>query len=702
MRRPVLWIGLVLIAALTALRLSDPAPLSVVRLAYFDWLQRMDPREPAALPVRVVDINEASLAQLGQWPWSRDRLADLTDRLAEAGAAVIAFDMIFAEPDRLSPVRFTEDPALSKFLNSSITPGDLLALDTDRSFAEAIRSAPVVLGIARSGRQDDPLATPKSGVVLVGDTPAEALPELGPTTSLVPMLAEAAQGIGALSVGPDSNGAVARTLPLLWTSGDALVPSLALEVLRVYLGEANLTLWQADGVPGTAGKVSVGPHEIPVSQNGRLWLRARPEDPRSYIPAYEVLTGTTPADLKGAVVLVGTSAAGLLDLRTTALGETVPGVAVHAQAVEQILTGEHLIRSDFAGAVELLLFVSAGLIVAASMSLSGLVTAVITGGLATVAIAGTSWAGFANGGLLLDATFPLAGTFLLFSVLALYRLFVTDREARMIRRSFSHYVAPEVLSEIERGGHEVALGGRNRPVTVMFSDIRNFTQLSEALDAEGVVTLLNRIFAALSDEIITHRGTIDKYIGDSVMAFWNAPIPVAKHAESACHAALAMRSALERANAEPGVAQVRMGLGLATGIACVGNIGSRERFNYTAVGVTVNVAARLETACRSLECDILASSTVRAAAPDFAWLPAGSLGAKGVSGRLDAYVLVGDPSLGSTPAFSELLEAHENLLQALASGRDPASDLSKTRDLARGFPGLTRFYERFPDRVGDF
>ena len=562
---------------------------------------------------------------------------------------------------------------------------------------------PVVLGIARSDEPSDKQARPKAGISLAGDTPDEQIPALGPATSLVPILAEAAEGIGAISIGTRTGLTISRTVPLVWTSENGLIPSLSLEILRIYLGDDSIILWEAEHVPGTAGHLTLAGYRIPLTLDGQLWLHARHEDTGHYISAQRVLSGEALPQLDGAIVLVGTSAAGLHDLRTTPLLQTVPGVAIHAQAIEQILSGQHLVRSDTAEGVELLLFLSAGLIVAATMSIAGPVIAVATGGTSAIAIALASWIGFSGDGFLLDATFPLFGTFLLFSILTLYRLFVTDRDARRIRRSFSHYVAPDVLRVIESGGHKVELGGSNQPVTVMFSDIRNFTQLSETLNAEGVVALLNRLFAELSDQIIANHGTIDKFMGDSVMAFWNAPVPAPDHAARACRAALAMRKALEAHNAASDTPCIRMGLGLATGTACVGNIGSRQRFNYTAIGEAVNVAARLEAACRDVECDILASSAVREAAPDFAWLPAGRLGAKGLSGRVEAYVLVGDPTLKESKAFVDLARAHEDLTAAFSSGggaKDGA--LPTASKLAGSFEGLHAFYERLPSRLDDY
>lgn len=701
MRLPVLVIGLILLAALVALRLADPAPINALRLAYFDMLQRIAPRAALETPVRVVDIDEASLAKHGQWPWPRDRLAALTDRLAEAGARAIAFDMIFAEPDRSSLSRLADSPALEPFLRENLDPDALRRFDNDTTFARAMGRAPVVIGLAHSDAPEATAPKAKAPFELIGEDLLSAMPVMDRATPLVPVLAKGAAGLGAISVGPGERGAISRSIPLVWSTPEGPMPSLVLETLRLATGGEPILIWGREGEPGVLDVIGVGGNEIPVTEGGSLWLRVRPEDPGAYIPAQEILSGPAHPELRGAIVLVGTSAAGLLDLRVTALGETIPGVAIHAQAIEQILSGRYLIRTDYAGGLELSMFLFAGLLVVAAMSRSGPVPSVLVGSGAGFAIAAASWAAFRQTGLLLDATFPLIGGFVLFSLLTLYRLFVTDRDARLIRRSLSHYVAPDVLRDIERHGHKISLGGSDQPVTIVFADIRNFTALSETMEAQAIVSLLNGLFDRLSDAIMGQRGTIDKYMGDSVMAFWNAPVPAPDHARRACRAALDMRATLAAYRADT-PHPVSLGIGLATGSACIGNIGSRDRFNYTAIGETVNRTARIEAACRHVDFDILASRDTYSAAADLAWLDAGHIRAKGIREPLQIMALIGDEVLAKSPRFRDLEDAHYALLQVMAQGEDPEKALAACTMHARDFPGLGAFYDRIRHRAEDF
>ncbi|MDJ1007585.1 MAG: adenylate/guanylate cyclase domain-containing protein [Paracoccaceae bacterium] len=678
----LLALGAGLAAGLAALRLADPVPLRDLRLAYFDTLQRLDPRPYTPVPVRVVDIDEAALRAFGQWPWPRDLMVELADRLAGAGAAVVVYDILFAEPDRGS------------------------SPEADAAFASAVARGPSVLGTARTdGRETDPPPV-KAGIVAVGRNPATGLPRAPGLTPVLPDLAAAASGVGVISVGSDGAGPV-RRLPLAWSGPAGPIPALSVEALRTALGETTLTLFGSDDLDGVIEGIGLGDLFVPTAFNGELWLRYRRDDPGLYLAAGEVLSAPPAAwgaQVEGHIVLVGTSAAGLLDIRTTALGEAVPGVSIHAQAIEQMLLGTHLSRSDVTAGAEVLAFLALAALLTLAVAFTGPTVAIGLGSLGAACLLAASWLAFTRGGILFDAAFPLLAAGLTFALLAACRLIAIDRERRLIRRSFSHYVAPAVLSEIERRGHRIALGGEAREVTVLFSDIRGFTTLSERLPPEELVALLNRLFDAFGAEILAERGTIDKYIGDAVMAFWNAPLLVPDHPARAVAAALGMRAALARLNADRGGPPLRTALGIATGPASVGNIGSRNRFNYSVIGETVNLAARVEEACRPVGADILVTAPVAQAVHGHSLLDAGRIALKGMTGRVQVYAVAGDARLSADPRFGELTACHEDLIGALATGRPPASGrLAEARDLAEALhPGLGDFFDRLPHREGDY
>ena len=703
--RRFLVLSLLTLLALTALRLEDPRPVTELRNAWFDGLQRLAPRDAPALPVRVVDIDEASLAAIGQWPWPRDIHAALVTRLWDAGAAVIAFDVLFSEADRLSPSRLA-----AEFERRGLVAPDLPGLerlDNDRRFAEVMARTDVVLGTALVGASDAPAVVPRAGFVDVGEFPSDGLYVARTTTPVIAPLWEAARGIGMVSVQPDRQDATTRSVPLAWRTEAGTMPALSVEALRVALGETTFIVEGPADVAGVATGLRVGDFAVPVTADGRLLIHFRPDDPGLYIPAADVLSGEMSPEavegLGGAIVFVGTSAAGLLDIHRTALGQDVPGVSIHAQVVEQILTGAFLTRSQGVALAEVGLLVTLCLFLLASFVLAGPVTSFLCGGISTLGTIAASWVLFTRHGVLFDATFPLAAGLVMFTVMTAWQFLVADREKRKIRQSFARYVSNDVLDEMDRRDHQVSLGGVSREATVMFCDVRGFTPLSETMSPADLVMLLNGMFSVLGDEILGQRGTIDKFIGDAIMAFWNAPLDQPDHARRGALAALGMRRALTRFNETRDGLGIRLAIGLATGEVLVGNIGSRDRFNYSAIGETVNLSSRIETACRHVDFDILVTAEVRRAAGQVAALPAGHLVLKGVSRPVETFVLVGDGDCAASADFVDLSSSHDALLAALANGAPTGDLLKDCRAKATAIePALDAFYRRIPAREGDF
>lgn len=705
-------VGLCLILLGCIIRVWDPYPVRMTRLIYFDVLQRLSPREfNPELPVRVVDIDEASLASWGQWPWPRTLVAQMVQNLGDYGAATIAFDMLFAEPDRYSPSRLLNDPSLAGILT---VERHAEKLDNDVVLGMEMAYWPVVLGVAaRLSAEGEPIAA-KAGIIEFGEKPAEGLISVPHWTPIAPPLGRAAAGVGGVNVSPIGGTGIVRRAPVLWNGPDGPLPSLGIEALRVALGETSIFV---EGAPDEAGimlAAEIAGYRLPTTENGELWLKYRRDTPDLYISAKDVLEGSENPELRseieGRIILIGTSAAGLFDIHQTALGESVPGVSIHAQMIEQILTDEMLSRSDVTAAQELLAFAFLGLVVIAVMSSFGAIASFIAGGIAAAAVLAISWLVFQNQSILFDATFPLIGGIANFGLLAGYLFVSTEREKREIRKVFSHYVAPEILDEMENTGHQLQLGGESQEITVMFSDIRGFTALSESATATELVSLLNALFSKLGDQILHERGTIDKFIGDAIMAFWNAPLPVADHPCRAALAALRMRGALAQFNASDIMRNrkpIALATGIATGQACVGNIGSQKRFNYTVIGDVVNVAARIEQCCRTVEYDIVVSDAVyQAGRDDLAFLQAGHVDLKGKANPEPVFVLVGDSALRNTDSFQELVARHGKLIAALRT-RKPQGDIVRMcqhcEKLAADIePGLRQFYRALAGRAADF
>lgn len=415
------------------------------------------------------------------------------------------------------------------------------------------------------------------------------------------------------------------------------------------------------------------------------------------------------AAIEGSIVFIGTSAAGLQDVRTTALGQNVPGVSLHAQIVEQILSGHYLSRPDWANGLEILAIAIAGCLLVLLTTFVSPVMALACGMAITALALVASWVAFAYAGLLFDPLAPiLAASITHFSATA-FRFLVTDRERREVRQAFGRYLSPSLLYRIEHNRNALRLGGDDRELTVMFVDVRSFTEISERMAPTDVVTFLNTLLDALSRHVIANEGTLDKFIGDSIMAFWNAPVDVANHPRKALRAALGMRETLARLNADDafgfGATQaVGIGIGIHTGIACVGNMGAETRFNYSAVGDTVNIAARIEAACKEVSFDILVSEATAQALPGCALLEAGALGLKGKTTRTRLFAVAGDEGVASSLDFGELHRLHSRLIENLRARASTSRSLANAAKLkaAAITPGLVTFYGRITRRAEHF
>jgi adenylate cyclase len=534
---------------------------------------------------------------------------------------------------------------------------------------------------------------------------------------VLPGLADAAAGIGSVTLSEELSLGVVRRMPLIWTDGERLYPSLVTEALRVAQG-AQTYVVHADPATGGIQSVRVGAYEVPTEPTGELNMHHTPPRSDRYISAADIFDNARLSELvpriEGRIVLIGTSATGLFDIRKTALGFSVPGVEIHAQALEQIINGQFLLRHDWTRGLELLGLVVAGLIISATTLYSGARMALLFGAVVGGLIVFGAWDALSRYHVLIDPSFPLGGGMIVWFVATALRYLTADRERREIRGAFSRYVHPTVLKDIERNRRDVRLGGENCELTVMFTDVRNFSQLSERIEPEEVVTFLNTLLGRLGAEIANEAGVIDKFIGDSVMAFWNAPLRQEDHTRRACAAALRMRAAMQEMNASGGFglpeevvrgSVIEIGIGINTGPACVGNVGSAERFNYSAIGDAVNVAARAEAACKDVGYDLVVAASTAETVPDFAFVEAGRVRLKGKAEPVALMLLVGGAEVKASPQFEEFSQRYRLLIEALRDGRGAAADeaMADCRSLAAALdPHLMKFLDRMPGRVDDF
>ncbi|HRE21782.1 MAG TPA: adenylate/guanylate cyclase domain-containing protein [Rhabdaerophilum sp.] len=645
-------VGLVVLLALTLIKYSDPAPLERFRLWVFDHYVTGKPRGAGKSPVVVIDIDEKSLARIGQWPWSRAVLARLVDRVGEAGAAAIGFDIVFPEPDRLSPPRLAE--ALAG-LTPEMRAGLKGEKDTDILFAEAIARHRVVLG--RSGLpQTNPARNedPHLPLAMIGGDSSALLPAYPGILRNLPALERAASGVGMFSILSEPDGLI-RRVPLAFTVEDKVVPALAIELLRVATGGDALAIKRdSAGVMG----VIVGGTMIPTERDGRFWVYYRADIAKNYISAVDLLEGR-PAEggLKDKLVLVGSSAIGLQDIRATPVSAATPGVEVHAQLLETIVANQQLTRPHLALGIEVIAGLVLGLLMILLVPRLGTLPVLALGLLMALATWQAGWFLFDRYRLLIDTVYPLLAGFSVFLTLVFLNYWREERQRHEIRAAFQHYLAPALVEKLADQPALLRLGGETRELTVLFSDMRDFTRVAEGMkgDPQALTALMNRLLTPLSDAITREHGTIDKYMGDAVMAFWNAPLDVPDHAAHAARAALAMRRRLadlnearrqEAANLSlPAPLPLEIGIGINTGPCVVGNMGSDFRFDYSALGDAVNLASRFEGLTAQYgEPILIGEATADALAGRFELREIGAVPVKGKAETARVFALLGETS----------------------------------------------------------
>jgi len=700
------WVAVLVFALIAAwVFYLRPPLLTSLRALAFDAYQRAAPLPALAdSPVKVVQIDEASLARLGQWPWPRTTMAELTSRLRDAGVATIAFDVLFAEPDRTSPEEVFASLPRSRRQALLLELGES-ARNHDAAFAQALGEAPSVLAVTLQDTPNEQVFPVRAGFATAGDDPNMYLPELDGISSNLPILDEAAAGAGFINWLPDRDQIV-RRVPLLFSNDASPVPSLSLESLRVALGastyvirSSNASGAQAWGAHTGVESIRVGPIEIPTDANGQLWMRFRPYDPAQAIPAWRVLSGEIDnEDLEGTIVLIGASAPGLMDLRATPLDRAIPGVEIHRQVLEQILSGVFLKRPDFAPGIELLAsLLVIFLLAAAAPRLRPEINAGL-GILIVVALWVSGFVLFARAAYLFDPIFPTLSALIFGAAATTYFYRQTERQRVEIRRAFNQYVAPSVVRQLEAHPERLKLGGEVRELTILICDIRNFSAIAEAMKAEELTAFINSFLTPLSDIIIESGGTIDKYMGDAILAFWNAPLDQPDHAARACGSALQILARMTdlnqvwRAEAEAAgraFEDVRIGIGLNTGQACVGNLGSEKRFDYSAIGDSVNIASRLESLSKVYGLTTLVSEDTRVLVPEIPFIETGLVRLKGRAAptRVFTFLEVHQPA------------SHGEFLNAFEGGRLADADRLLS-DLESAAPVQMRaLYSHYRERL---
>jgi adenylate cyclase len=694
-----------LLIGLAALRIADPALIEELRVRTFDTYQVIDPRVKTARPVVIVDIDEKSLAKYGQWPWPRTRVADLIANLTQLGAVVIAFDIVFAEPDRLNP-----DVAADTIRNlDDATRNKLRALPSnDQIFADAMRRSRVVLG--ESGLPyviaEFDKALPLTGLAMLGEDPQRFMLNFPGLLRNTPVLEAAAGGRGLFTIRAERDGIV-RRVPMIMQAQGATMPSLSFEMLRVATGTD--TIFIKSDVAGIKS-IAVKGFEVPTDRNGQLWVHFARHDPSIFVSAADVLEGSVEQQtIARKLVLIGTSAVGLLDIKTTPVSPVMPGVEIHAQVIEAALTKTLLSQPPYGPILEFGAALLLGIAVIWLAPLFGPVTLVALGAFIATLLVGTSWYFYTQHRLLIDFTYPLLSTTTIYLTL-IFSSFVREQaQRRQIRSAFGQYLSPALVEQLAQSPEKLVLGGEEREMTIMFSDVRGFTTISESFknDPQGLTTLMNRFLTPLTNAILARKGTIDKYMGDAIMAFWNAPLDDKEHQLNACEAAVDMLERIDVLNKQRELEPqeggqtffpLNVGVGLNTGVCVVGNMGSDLRFDYSVLGDSVNLASRLEGQSKEYGFPIIVGSKTALAVKDkFAILELDFIMVKGKKEPEVIYAIAGREDTAQSGRFQRLRNLTIEMLACYRSrdwdGALAAIERGRRTDEARALELLYNLYE---------
>ena len=699
----------------------DPGQIIVrQRRAVFDYYQRIAPRTWQDTPVRIVDIDDASLARLGQWPWPRSQVAALVTRLSQAGAAAIVLDIVFAEPDRTSPAQ-----SLALWAASGTDIGKareaLSALpDHDVLLAKAIHDAGnVVTGFALTGDVQGRKPALRTGFASLGDDPLPFVQDFKGAITSLPVLEKEAGGNGSVTFTADDDFII-RRVPLVTRLSRQLYPTLTSEALRVAQG-AHSILIKSTGASREYGSgdqvgivgIRIGDISVPTDAQGQLMMHYTAPEARRSMPAWQVLSGNFDAErVKGRIILIGTSATGLRDIRPSPINAIMPGVEADAQALEQMLLGHYLQRPDWARAAEFCFVLVVGGLLVLLLRLSGAVLSGVIGLAAIAAAFAGSWHAYSAWLMLLDPVTAAVAVFAVYLSSTIIGYLRTEAQKRQVRGAFSRYLSPDLVEELTRNPARLKLGGDLRVMSFLFCDIRGFTRMCERSrsNPQGLTQLLNSFLTPMTDIILSRRGTIDKYMGDCIMAFWNAPLDDARHGEHACASALAMIAALEplnavlRAKAEAdgsAFEPLNIGIGVNTGECVVGNMGSDQRFDYSVLGDSVNLASRMESLSKLYRVGVVISQDSLAVVPDWAVIELDLIVVQGRTEPIHIYALLGGTEATQSAGFAHLRTTHTRMLDAYRRQRW-ADALDALEDCRSREPRLAGLYALYAARIQAF
>lgn len=755
------------------IRIIDPEIVEISRLKYFDQLQKYSSRATDGHTYTViVDIDEKSLEEIGQWPWSRNVLADLFRKCAESGMLVLGLDILFSEPDRTSPNLIADNlkitsPELSSEL-IKLPSNEIIAtqsmLKKNEKFNSNNPKLKVVLGHSALNLEGDAKREDiqeSSVKAFIGEDPKIWLkPSIGLLAN-VPEFENNAFGAGTISLAQEPDGII-RRVPIVSNIAGKIRPALSLEMIRVaFQGNSIATKTGINGIENVVMQTkSIGRAAIPTDANGRVWIHYGEPDEiklsnsRYYVSAVDIIKGRVGKDrLQGKLGIMGTSATGLKDIKPTSVEERMPGVEVHANLIDTLvdailfytttkraediynsslkkglnevearknsdkvkISGAPFLRSGVnMPFYEAIFSISLGIIFTLSALRFGPLLNISFLGLVIGSGFYLSLKLYLEQKILFDPTFPTFSTFLIYFGTTFANYLRDAKEKKQIRGAFSQYLSPALVEQLAANPDKLVLGGETKEMTFLFCDVRGFTTISESFksDPQGLTKLINRFLTPLTNEIIKMNGTIDKYMGDCIMAFWNAPLEVDKHQNISCEAALNMHKVLfelnevrkrEAIEENKDFLELKIGIGLNTGRCVVGNMGSDQRFDYSVLGDAVNLASRLEGQSKGYGVKtVIGEETNLSAQNNYATLQLDLIAVKGKQEAVSIFTLIGDKKIKESKEFKRLEENHYHMLEHYFAQRwsDALKSLEICENLMNGI--MKEYYDLFKSRIHDF
>ena len=634
-----IWMVLIVAAVLLGVRVDNGDTVKTLRYKTWDYFQQIHPRPTISDSITVVNITEEDLERYGQWPWPRHVMAMLHARIGDAGAILINYNILFAEPDRMSGVEYLKSMPMTNELREQL--GSVL-LDTDAVFSTILKesgNAVILMSVKNTAGVELPSTTQIIEKGNVKPWIYEYQGIVAPTQKI--SVGVAGMGVNVTSPEPD---AVVRKMPVLIRINGKIYPSMLLENVRLLNGSKRIkVIAKEHGIDEVLVSKKAG---VPVNHNAEMYINYA--DPEKYVQmtATEIFSDSFNENkIKGRIVVVGMDAAGLSVLKYTPHGLTTDQM-ISAQALDTLLTGKFLLRTPQADTFEILFIGFLGLLMIllvprVSVLFSVPLLLFVTGG-----ISYASFLAYANKGFLVDPSFAVLYVFLIWSH-STYNNFATQSRLRkQIKKQFEHYLDPGMVKKLQKDPSLLKLGGETKTMTFLFSDIRGFTPISEKYkgNPEGLTKLINRFLTRMTDVIIKNGGTIDKFMGDCIMAFWNAPIANPKHRQMAIKSAIEMQKELVKLNKKliaEGLPEINIGIGINSGEALVGNMGSEQRFDYSVIGDAVNLASRLESSSKTLGKTLVIGEGTRETIEDqFKFKYIDSITVKGKTEKIKVYTIL--------------------------------------------------------------